>query len=312
MSVVAGGGPSDRARELVRGAFDLHVHVGPDVIARRIDDVSLARRFRELGLAGFALKSHYVPTAERAAVVRAAVPDVDAIGAIALNRAVGGLNPLAVEIAAREGARIVWLPTVDALNETAGHEPPGPGDKLPAWARMQHELRGLGMEVDPVPVVDDRGYPLDDARAVLEVVSRHDMVLATGHLGRDEIFAMVHAAFKQGVRQVVVTHPEFPSQNLSIDDQRELAARGALLERCFTTPHTGKCTWEHWLGATRAVGSEHSILSTDLGQRANPPVEDGLALMADRLLLAGFSEAEVRTMAVENTRRVAGAEVVAA
>lgn len=312
MSVAAGGGPSDRARELVRGAFDLHVHVGPDVIARRIDDVSLARRFRELGLAGFALKSHYVPTAERAAVVRTAVPDVEAIGAIALNRAVGGLNPLAVEIAAREGARIVWLPTVDALNETAGHEPPRPGDKLPAWASMQHELRGLGMEVEPVPVVDDRGRPLDDARAVLEVVSRHDMVLATGHLGRDEIFAMVDAAFKQGVRQVVVTHPEFPSQNLSIDDQRELAARGALLERCFTTPHTGKCTWDHWLGATRAVGSEHSILSTDLGQRANPPVENGLALMADRLLMAGFSEAEVRTMAVENTRRVAGAAVVAA
>jgi hypothetical protein len=312
MSVAAGGGPSDHARELVRGAFDLHVHVGPDVIARRIDDVSLARRFRELGLAGFALKSHYVPTAERAAVVRAAVPDVEAIGAIALNRAVGGLNPLAVEVAAREGARIVWLPTVDALNETARHERPGPGDKLPAWARMQHELRGLGMEIAPVPVVDDRGHPLDDARAVLEVVSRHDMVLATGHLGRDEIFAMVDAAFKQGVRQVVVTHPEFPSQNLSIDDQRELAARGALLERCFTTPHTGKCTWDHWLGATRAVGSEHSILSTDLGQRANPPVENGLALMADRLLMAGFSEAEVRTMAVENTRRVAGAEVVAA
>jgi hypothetical protein len=71
----------------VRGAFDLHVHVGPDVISRRIDDVSLARTFREPGLAGFALKSHYVPTAERASVVRAAVPDVAAIGAIALNQA---------------------------------------------------------------------------------------------------------------------------------------------------------------------------------------------------------------------------------
>jgi hypothetical protein len=311
MSDAVAGAPSDRARELVRGAFDLHVHVGPDVIARRIDDVSLARRFRELGLAGFALKSHYVPTAERAAVVRAAVPEVAAIGAIALNRAVGGLNPLAVEIAAREGARIVWLPTVDAPGETAGRTPPRPGAKLPAWASMQLELRGLGMEIEPVPVVDDRGRPLEEARAVLEVVSRHDMVLATGHLGRDEIFAMVDAAFRQGVRQVVVTHPEFPSQNLSIEDQRELAARGALLERCFTTPHTGKCTWERWLEATRAVGPEHSMLSTDLGQRANPPVEDGLALMADRLLEAGFTEADVRTMAVDNTRRVAEVAVPA-
>src|SRR6478752_4321030 len=77
--------PSARARELVRGAYDLHVHVEPDMAQRRIDGVALARRFGELGLAGFVLKSHYVPTAERAAVVRRVVPGVDALGAIALN-----------------------------------------------------------------------------------------------------------------------------------------------------------------------------------------------------------------------------------
>src|SRR5436309_2140268 len=97
--------PTDRARQLVRGAYDLHVHINPDVIHRRIDDLALAHRFAELGLAGFVLKSHYVPTAERAAVVRGAVPGVNVLGSIVLNNAVGGLNPLAVEIAAREGAR---------------------------------------------------------------------------------------------------------------------------------------------------------------------------------------------------------------
>jgi uncharacterized protein DUF6282 len=303
--------PSDDARELVRGAFDLHVHIAPDVIERRIDDVSLARRFAELGLAGFALKSHYVPTAERAAVVCEAVPEVATLGAIALNRSVGGLNPLAVDIAGREGARIVWLPTVDALNETAGREPPRPGAKLPAWARMQHELRGRGMEVEPVPVVDERGAVLPEGRAVLSTVAEHGMVLATGHLGRDEIFALVDAAVEEGVRDIVVTHPDFPSQSLSIEDQVELAGRGALLERCFTTPHTGKCSWERWLEGLRAVGPERTLLSSDLGQTANPPVEDGLPLMAERLLGAGFSEAEVRTMAVDNSRRLAGAEVTA-
>jgi hypothetical protein len=105
----------------------------------------------------------------------------------------------------------------------------------------------------------------------------------------------------------VVTHPDFPSQNLLIEDQQELAARGALLERCFTTPHTGKTTWERVIEATRAVGAEHTVWSTDLGQVFNPPVEDGLPLMADRFLDAGFSEDEIRVMAVENTSRVAGA-----
>ena len=302
-----GAAPSERARELLRGAFDLHVHIAPDVVERRIDDVALARRFAELGLAGFVLKSHYVPTAERAAVVRGVVPGIQAMGSVVLNRAVGGMNPVAVEIAGREGARIVWLPTVDAPGETTTLNPLRPGAKVPVWAKLQLELRDAGVEMPAVHVVSEDGRVLPETRAVLAAVARHGMVLATGHLGRDEIFAVVDAAREEGVRDIVVTHPEFPTQDISIPDQRALAARGALLERCMTTPHTGKVSWERWLEAIRAVGPEHSILSTDLGQIANPPVEDGLALMADRLLAAGFTDAEVHTMAVENTRRLAGA-----
>ena len=107
---------------LVEGAYDLHVHVAPDVPQRRIDDRTLAQRFAELGLAGFALKSHYTSTAERAQVVSALVPEVRVVGTLTLNWAVGGMNALAVEIAAREGARIVWMPTVDSPAETAGED----------------------------------------------------------------------------------------------------------------------------------------------------------------------------------------------
>jgi hypothetical protein len=131
-------------------------------------------------------------------------------------------------------------------------------------------------------------------------------VLATGHLSRDEIFAVVEAAREEGVQEIVVTHPDFPSQDVPLDDQASLAAGGALLERCLTTPHTGKVTWERMFEAIRTTGPEHSVLSTDLGQVANPPVEDGLGLMVDRLLAEGFDEEEVHTMAVVNTRRIAG------
>ena len=104
-------------------------------------------------MAGFVLKSHYGSTAERAGVVRAAVPGVHVLGAIALNRAVGGINPLAVEIAAREGARTVWLPTVDSVNESHEREAP-PGAKVPVWVKLQLELREQGIEIPPVPVVE--------------------------------------------------------------------------------------------------------------------------------------------------------------
>ena len=298
--------PSSRERELVRGGVDVHVHIAPDVVERRIDDVSLARRCEEVGLAGFVMKSHYTSTAERAAVVRGVVPGIAALGALVLNRAIGGMNPLAVEIAAREGARVIWMPTTDsqAEREHLAHQPPGAN--LPVWAKVQAEFAGRGIESEPVPTLDADGRLTAETRLVLEVIAEHGLVLATGHLGRDEVFAIVAAAREAGIEHVVVTHPDFPAQDFSVDEQLELAGLGAWVERCFTTPYTGKCSWEQWLAGTRAVGPERTILSSDLGQVNNPPVEDGLPLMADRLLDAGFGEDEVRTMAVTNTRRLAG------
>jgi uncharacterized protein DUF6282 len=300
--------PSARARTLVQGAYDLHVHIAPDVPPRRVDDVTLARRFAELGLAGFALKSHYTSTAERAQVVSGVVPGVAVVGTLALNQAVGGMNALAVEIAAREGARIVWMPTVDSPAETAGRTEPKPGDKVPQWARLQHELRELGLGVEPVYVTDADGALLPETRDVLRAIARHGLILATGHLDRDDTFAVVEGAREEGVAQIVVTHPEFPCQDLSIDDQQELAALGCLLERCLSTPLSEKTTWEHVFDGVRAVGVEHTLFSSDCGNPDYPPVEDGLALWADRLLGAGFDEDEVRELIVGQSRRLAGAD----
>jgi hypothetical protein len=296
--------PSTTARALVTGAYDTHVHVAPDVMDRRIDDLSLARRCAEVGLAGFVLKSHYVTTAERASVVRAAVPGVDALGAITLNGSMGGMNPAAVEIAGRLGARIVWMPTVDSRNQRLTPASDLPGAKPAMWGALQADLHAQGIVPDIVDVVDPDGRVLDPVRQVLRVIARHDMVLATGHLAAAEIVAVVEAAREEGVRRVVVTHPEFTSQRLPVPAQQRLASLGALLERCFTTPHTGKVAWADLFANIRAVGPEHSILSSDLGQPFNPPVEDGLALFADRLLEAGFAEDEVHTMAVVNSRAI--------
>ena len=302
--------PSDAARDLVRGAFDLHVHISPDVVERRIDDIGLARRFAELGLAGFVLKSHYNSTAERAAVVRAAVPGIDVLGAIVLNRAVGGINPVAVEIAAREGARKVWLPTVDSENERAHLAAAGPDTKLPVWSKLEFELREKGIGADPVAVFDADGELLPETRDVLALAAEHGMVLSTGHISGPEALTVLEAALAAGVENVVLTHPDYPGQAISVDDQVEMARKGAMIERCFTTPFTGKCGWEQWLDGTRAVGPERTVVTSDLGQVKNPPVEDGLPLMAEKLLEAGFSEDEVRTMAVDNTRLLAGAEAL--
>ncbi|MST31637.1 cytosolic protein [Acidimicrobiaceae bacterium USS-CC1] len=303
--------PSDRARELVAGAVDLHVHVAPDVMRRRITDFDLARRHVDEGLGGFVLKSHYVPTAERAASVASAVPGAEVYGAITLNGSVGGINPVAVEIAAREGARIVWMPTVDSHNQRTCSASDPEGAKPPMWAQLQEELQERGIAAPPIPVVNGGGEVLPEVIDVLRIIARYDLILATGHLGRDEIMAVVRAANDEGVQRIIVTHPEFTSQRLSGADQRELAERGAFLERCFTTPYTGKVEWGEMLANIRTAGVANSFLSSDLGQPFNPPVEDGLALMAEHLMGAGFDLDEVRLMTVENTKKLVTPKAVA-
>src|SRR3954467_8488016 len=174
--------PSERARELVCGAVDYHVHIAPDFAERRITDVQLARRCRELGLGGFGLKSHYTATHERAAGAREAVPGVAVLGTVVLNRAIGGLNALAVEVAARQGARIVWFPTVSSVNEQREVLAADRGRKGPVWGVCELSLREAGADGSPVEVVEGAGELLPEAHAVLRVVAAHRLVLMTGHL----------------------------------------------------------------------------------------------------------------------------------
>ncbi len=294
---------SDRAWKALEGAYDLQIHVGPDVIARRIDDIDCAKEFLAHGLKGFVLKSHYVQTGERAQVVTKAVPGSRVFGAVTLNHSVGGLNPVAVELAGRTGCKIVWMPTVDARNETAGR-PDGGTEKLPFWAKIQRELAAEGISPPPLSVVDGAGELTEPARRCLERIARHNMILATGHLGRTEIFALVRAAKRMGLRKVVVTHAEFPSQSLTGDEQQALADLGAQIEHCFTTTYTGKAAWELAFANIRQAGVARAIISTDLGQTINPPVAEGFAMFAQRLLDAGFTADEIRTMAVTNPTRL--------
>ena len=126
------------------------------------------------------------------------------------------------------------------------------------------------------------------------------MILATGHLGKREILALVRTAKEIGLQRVMVTHAEFPSQSLTAEEQVELADPGAMIEHCFTTMHTGKAPWEEVIDSIRKVGAKRCVLSTDPGQTINPPVSDGFAMFAQTLLDAGLTDAEIHRMAASN------------
>src|SRR3981189_1054669 len=172
---------SDAAWESLKGGYDLQVHVAPDVIERRIDDLDLSKEFLARGLRGFVLKSHFFSTAGRAKVRTRAAPGIAAYGALTLNHSGGGFNPVAVELAGRSGCKIVWMPTVDAQNETAGRLDGG-NQKLPFWCMIRRGLAAEGIPPPPRSGIDESGRLIESARRCLERIAKHNMILATGHV----------------------------------------------------------------------------------------------------------------------------------
>jgi hypothetical protein len=295
-----------RVAGLLQGAFDTHVHSAPDVLPRKFDDIELAKRTRDAGMAGFVLKSHYICTADRASLINKMFPGVRAFGAIALNNSVGGLNPLAVDIAGRLGTKIVWLPSVDSANELENVAGQKDESKLPYWMSIARELRAHGIAGDWLKVIDDDGNVTHATRQCLEVIATHDMVLATSHISPASMLPVVKAAREAKVQRIVITHPEFPTTLLSIDQQNELGRYGVYFERCYTTPATNKISWEQVFANVRGVGPSSTILATDLGQTTAPHVVEGLGTFIGRMLDAGFSDAEVKQMVQTNPGQLLG------
>lgn len=283
---------------LLNDAYDLHVHSAPDVLPRKMDDVEMAQRIIASGMKGYAIKSHYFCTSERAQIIRKIYPRCNAIGTITLNSTVGGINPMAVEMAGRSGAKIVWFPTVDSEHELE-HLAHSPSEKLPYWAKIKQQMKAEGI-LSPTICILKNGKLKDEVFNVLDIIARFNMILATSHISKAETFALVKAAKERKVERIIITHVDFPSTFYSIEEQKELLKCGAFLEHCYTTPATGKVAWDIVIGQIRAIGADRIVLTTDLGQATAVFPDEGLALFGEKLLGNGFSETDIRTMIVSN------------
>jgi hypothetical protein len=139
-------------------------------------------------------------------------------------------------------------------------------------------------------------------------MAKYDMVMATGHISPPELEPVIKAAREAGVQRIIVTHPEFPTTHLSIDDQKNLQQYDVYFERCFTTPFTNKCSWEETLGNIREVGPSSTIIATDLGQTINPALTEGFEIFIEKMLEFGFSEMEIKRITQHNAASLLGAE----
>jgi hypothetical protein len=144
-------------KELLKGGYDLHVHSAPDCLPRKMDDIDMAERITASTLSGYAIKNHWTSTAGRAKLINRLYPGCDAIGTITLNSAVGGLNPTAVEMAARGGVKLVWFPTCDNEHEAAYQFDGNPNKKLAFWASIILEMKEQGIQTPTQNCLDENG-----------------------------------------------------------------------------------------------------------------------------------------------------------
>ena len=287
---------ANTAQITLDGVIDMHVHTAPDLIRRTYNDLELTDAAVRAGARAIVIKGHHCPTVARAALCNAYNRTVHSggnsfvmYGGLVLNREAGGLNAQAVRTALDMGAKVIWLPTVDAENEY----------------RKRGRTGGIKM-------TDDRGILLPELRAIFALVKEYDAVLATGHISPEETRCVVDAARNLGVQKIVVTHPEYWIVNMSIEQQKELILDyGAVMERCFRQPlkdgqwvSNAACNLE----AIRRLGTGNTILSTDCGNPANPPWEEAmrqyLQFMADK----GLSREELADMTRKLPARLLGLE----
>ena len=278
---------TDSAR-LLAGTIDIHVHSDPDNVPRSIDGIEVAKLAHAKGMRGIVLKNHYESTAGLAFLARKQTAGVEVFGGIDLNLTVGGMNPVAVEhmtqVAGGWG-RFVWMSTFDAENQV----------------RYSKESR-------PFVSVARNGELLPETKAVISVVAKHGLVLATGHVSPQEALLLLREGRRQGVQHMVVTHALGAPILMDVQHMQEATRLGALIEFVGSTLAGASAAdrMERFADAIRKVGPQFCILSSDLGQKGNPLPPDGFGEFLAAMRARGFSEQELDRMSKQNPARLLG------
>jgi hypothetical protein len=280
--------------EIVAGSIDMHVHNGPDaLLERRADAVQLARYGEQLGMRAIVLKNRNYCTCGVADLANQLVSGLRMVGSLCLDYECGGINVSAVEAAGRMGARVIWMPTFSSKNSK--FKPAG--------------VAATGSGAAGIDLLDES--TLGATRAVLSVIKKYNMILATGHVSPREIYVLMTEAERIGLKKIILTHPLSRGaviEILSVDEQKELAARGAFIEFCFLDVMPPSCEVEcaEIAATVRSIGAEHCILSTDFGQVHCPPAPEGLRLFIASMLKCGLSRSEVELMVKKNPAALLG------
>ena len=279
-------------KPLPAGAWDLHVHAAPSLFDRWGDAWDLTELCRKEGVEGFVLKSHHGSSVGAAAILDAHFPNVRVLGGLVLNHFVGGLNPYAVDASLSLGARVVWLPTIHAAEHGKRLGKLGGFGFLPSRAKLTPS-EGLS-------ILEGEGKLARPMRDILDRMNGEPVVLATGHISKDEIFVLHKYIAEQGLKiRLLLTHVFFTVPNLTPAELQQLQAPWTWFEVAFATisPLVKFKTAAQIAQGIKGVPGANWIMTSDSGQKKNPPAPKALEEFGAALMGNGISEEEIDAMA---------------
>jgi len=290
------------------GVTDLHLHSGPSLAGRPLDDIETAQAASAAGMRAILLKDHFECTASRAYYARRAVPGIQVFGGIVLNTHVGGINPAAAEASLARGGKQVWMPTIDSqlhadvFGSTGTYTSPNvhAGPPIGGSERLR---RKTGI------TIAEGGDLKPETKEVVAVVRDYDGILGVSHIYNEEVMALARFALANGVHKFLITHADYSVlRTLTIEQLEELANLGAFIEFCSTSTFPPTCCFTPQKAAAwmRRLGPERCVIASDAGAPLFPGEVESLRAYGEMLLAEGMTSTELRTMMIDNPARLLG------
>lgn len=270
--------------DIWKGSIDMHIHSGPDSLAERpLDSIQVARIAEQAGMKGIVLKSFSYNTASDAFLIGQNLTEkLRVFGSVVIGyTTTGGLAYAAetIEAMAKIGCKVIWFPAMDA----------------------KHCREYLGRE-GGISILDEDGRLKPEVYEILKVAKQYRMVVCSGHMSYKESTKMFDAAIALGITKMVATHPLAELSRFSLDEIKELAAKGVYIEHVYGTlmPRLGSMDPSDYVDCVKMVGAEKSLMGTDLAQVWDMPPADGMRHFIGMMIQFGCSPEEVEKMCKKN------------
>ncbi|MCL4465238.1 MAG: DUF6282 family protein [Chloroflexi bacterium] len=290
------------------GAIDLHLHSGPSLAGRPLDDIETAQAAAAAGMQAILLKDHCECTASRAYYAGRAAPSIQVFGGIVLNTHVGGINPAAAEASLARGGKQVWMPTIDSqlhadIFGTTGTYTSPDKHAGPPIAGSERLRRKTGI------TIAENGDLKPETKEVVAIARDYDGIIGVSHIYNEEVMALARFAFANGAKKFLITHADWSVlRNLTIEQLEELANLGAFVEFCATCtfPPTYCFTPEKAVAWMKRLGAGRCVISSDAGAPIFPGEVESLRAYGEMLLAGGITRDELRIMMIDNPAGLLG------